>query len=72
MGVAHLEAGLCNGCGICIEDCPMDVFIMERETGKAQVLRADKCWECNLCEHICPTRAIEISPAIVRKVWFPF
>ncbi len=67
MGVRYLKAELCNGCGLCVEDCPMDVFVMDTATGKAQVAYGLDCWVCLLCEDICPTKAIEMSPEAERK-----
>lgn len=72
MGVRYLKEELCNGCGLCVEDCPTDVFVMDEATNKARVAYAEDCWECILCEKICPTRAIEIDPAAARKLFFPF
>lgn len=72
MGVKYLKEELCNGCGLCVEDCVTDVFVLDVATGKAKVAYGEDCWECTLCEKICPTKAIELTPAAARKLYFPF
>ncbi len=72
MGVTRYNEDLCNGCGICIEDCPMDVFQRDPATGKAKMVYPKDCWECLLCEFDCPTKALEVSPAAVRPLFYPY
>jgi NAD-dependent dihydropyrimidine dehydrogenase PreA subunit len=73
MGIKSFNAELCvAGCRRCIEDCPTDVFALDPKTGKARVAYPEDCWECLLCEHECPGKAIKISPAAVRKLWYPY
>ncbi len=73
MVVKSLDQELCvAGCDICIEDCPTDVFALDADTGKARVAYPEDCWECLLCEEKCPAKAIKISPAAARKLWYPF
>ncbi len=73
MGIKSFKQELCTaGCNICIDDCPTDVFVLDSETGKASVAYPEDCWECLLCEEECPGKAIQISPAAVRKLYYPF
>ncbi len=73
MGIKSFDAKMCvAGCGLCVEECPTDVFTLDAETGKARVSYPEDCWECLLCEDHCPGKAIKISPAAVRKLWYPF
>ncbi len=60
------------GCDICLEDCPTDVFGRDPKNEKARVVHPGDCWECLLCEEKCPGKAIQISPAAARKLWYPF
>ena len=73
MGIKKFDQERCvAGCDICIDDCPMDVFYRDEETGKAKAAYPQDCYECLLCEEECPAKAIKISPAVVRKVWYPY
>ncbi len=72
MAVKSLDAQLCDGCGICIEDCPVDVFKLDPVTHKAMVAYNRYCCECYLCEKICPKKAIQVTPATERTLWHPF
>ena len=73
MGIKKFDQEHCiAGCAICIEDCPTDVFARDPETGKARVAFPQDCWECLLCEEECPAKVIKISPAVARKVWYPY
>ncbi len=74
MGIKTFREELCNGCGLCVEDCPMDVFVMDEATGKAKLAYPEDCWECNrfFCETGCPTQAIEVTPAAVHKLYKPY
>ncbi len=74
MGIKSYKEDLCNGCGLCIDDCPMEVFVLDKTTGKAKVAYPEDCWECNgfCCENECPTDAIEITPASVHKLYTPY
>ncbi|MFH1775321.1 MAG: ferredoxin family protein [Chloroflexota bacterium] len=52
----------CNGCGVCSDICPMDVFIMDEATQKAVIRYPEECMTCFECERECDTGAIEVSP----------
>lgn len=47
---------LCDGCGACVEICPVAVLAMK--DGKAAAVNGDACTECRACEVSCPTGAI--------------
>jgi NAD-dependent dihydropyrimidine dehydrogenase PreA subunit len=68
MGITRIDTRLCNGCGICIEQCPMDVLRMDKETGKAYIKYLRDCQSCFLCERECPEGAILIMPFFERRV----
>ncbi len=70
MGVKKLDKESCDSCGLCIEDCPMDVFATD-SAGKVFVAYPHDCWECLICETTCPHQSIEISPASCRPRYFP-
>ncbi|RLD17642.1 MAG: ferredoxin [Caldiserica bacterium] len=45
----------CTGCGLCIENCPVDAISIEN--GKAKILM-EKCIRCGSCHDICPNEAV--------------
>ena len=47
---------VCTGCNRCVEVCPIDVYVPNREKGKPPlILHADECWYCGTCVNECPT-----------------
>lgn len=52
----------CNGCGMCVNVCPHQVFVIK--DGKAQVVDKDRCMECGACAKNCPFSAIEVKPGV--------
>ena len=48
----------CDGCGACVESCPMDALRMKDET---PFLKYDECWYCGACVEDCPRRAIRLE-----------
>ena len=55
----RLNAGLCNGCGACVNVCPHGVF--EIENRKAVIIDMDACMECGACAINCPANAIRVQ-----------
>ena len=51
----------CNGCGICVDIRPCDVFRLNGETGLAEAKYEADCWYCGACELDCPTQAIIVD-----------
>jgi NAD-dependent dihydropyrimidine dehydrogenase PreA subunit len=51
----------CNGCGVCVDICPCDVFRPNPETGLAEGTYEEDCWYCGACEMDCPTQAIIVD-----------
>jgi len=49
----------CDGCGTCVEQCPMDVFVLEQD--KAMVHKIEECMSCKLCETVCPKGLIQVE-----------
>ena len=48
----------CDGCGTCVDVCPVEVFEIVEE--KSTVINNDECLACRACEVQCPNAAIEI------------
>lgn len=54
-----IDADVCTGCTICIEECPTDALEMKDDI--ALLARPDDCTGCGDCEEICPVSAITMK-----------
>ena len=62
MSIDKIDQELCNGCGICVKICPMDVFRMDEDLEKAIIRYPEDCMLCELCVLDCPVEAITVTP----------
>ncbi|MFC1902745.1 ferredoxin family protein [Chloroflexota bacterium] len=72
MGIRNIDDRLCDGCGICIDHCPMDVFRMDKEAKKARIVYPKDCMVCYVCETDCPEGAIILTPEWPDELVFPY
>jgi len=49
----------CNGCGLCIELCPGEVFVLVNN--KARVVSENNCTLCYGCTVFCEPKAIIVE-----------
>jgi len=52
----------CNGCGTCVDVCPMDVLRIDEIMNKAVVRYPEDCMTCYSCERQCPTGCVDVGP----------
>ncbi len=50
-----VDKDMCIGCGICIEECPVDAIAMENEV--AEIHMSD-CIHCGRCHDVCDQEAV--------------
>lgn len=68
MPSVQVDIARCNGCGLCVDFCPVEVFdlIPANDTGSPMIplaTRQENCWACDTCVGQCPTGAISILEA---------
>jgi NAD-dependent dihydropyrimidine dehydrogenase PreA subunit len=54
-----LDKEKCNGCGDCVDVCPVDVF--EIKGKKAVLVKAKECLGCESCIEVCQKGAITLE-----------
>jgi ferredoxin len=58
--------GRCTGCGLCIENCPVQTI--SRVDGRARIVLSN-CIRCYCCHEVCPEQAITLhQPWLGRKL----
>ena len=60
--VAEIDETKCNGCGVCVDRCPMDVIRIDAKSDKAVIKYSEDCTGCFECELTCPYDAIYVHP----------
>ncbi|MBA7676715.1 Ferredoxin-type protein NapF [subsurface metagenome] len=61
MAIDEIDPELCNGCGVCVNSCPMDVIRMDGKSRKAIIKYPEDCMLCGWCLDDCLQNAIHIS-----------
>ncbi len=59
MYIAVVNMKKCNGCGECIDACPVKCF--EMSEGMCMPNRATDCIDCGNCPEICPEDALAVA-----------
>jgi ferredoxin len=70
----HVEASACNGCGKCVDTCPVEAMTLvsandpARPRKRRAELAADICLGCGVCTRVCPTNGLWLEPRAKRVV----
>lgn len=59
MVTVTVDKDKCDGDGVCVDICPMNVYDMVDD--KAEPTRNDECIMCMACVNACPTQAITVD-----------
>lgn len=59
--IKEIDSAKCNGCGMCVNFCPMDVLLLD-DSGVASIAYPDDCMTCYNCELQCPMGAVKVDP----------
>jgi len=62
MTIEKINSRKCDGCGICVNSCPLDVIRMDEKRHKAIIAYPQECNNCDYCELDCPQQAIYVNP----------
>lgn len=55
-----IDERYCSGCGVCYENCPMDVFGWDEQKEMPVTVYPGECSFCCFCEILCPEVAIDV------------
>ena len=53
----EIDRDNCNGCGICVDICPLDCFGLDDDKA---FMKYDECWYCGSCTLECPEHAMTL------------
>ena len=59
----NIDYAICKGinCGICIDTCPVDIFLKTIKTISINSEKEDECTFCEVCIERCPVNCIMIE-----------
>lgn len=58
-----IDYDICNGtdCSICIDTCPVNVFLEKNDIVDVEPEKEDECTFCGVCLERCPVNCIKIE-----------
>jgi len=70
----HVDAATCNGCGKCVDACPVESMTLvtandpAKQRRRRAELNADICLGCGVCTRVCPTGGLWLEPRAERVI----
>jgi len=70
----HVDAAACNGCGKCINVCPVEAMTLvsandpHKPRRRRAVVNEDICLGCGVCTRVCATDGIALQPRPERVI----
>ena len=55
---AQVDTEKCDGCGPCVESCPVEAIKIENDKA---VVDPDTCIDCGVCADACPNSALKVD-----------
>jgi len=55
---AKVDEEKCTGCGICVEECPVEAVKLVNDIAKVD---PELCTDCRTCVDACPVEAISLE-----------
>jgi NADH-quinone oxidoreductase subunit F len=56
----------CNGCNLCLRNCPYDAITGEKKKGDTYKIDQAKCTQCRICFESCKFDAVSIDTGVMR------
>lgn len=67
MAQINIDRNTCQGCELCVNECPTKVFKYDRENRIPLIVRKDDCIECLSCYYHCPSSAVSLKDIEISK-----
>ena len=59
-----IDAESCTGCGVCVDECPVDAISMKIEEA---VINMAECIRCGICHDVCPQESVRHDSEKVQE-----